>query len=321
MEDKLEKYKILDHLKSGGFGDIHRALFSEDGIERIVVLKTIKKDALNQENIKESFLDEIRTSFPLTHPNIAQIYDYGEEDNKLFCVIEYIQGITVRELQKKRNKYKEDISIEHILYMMIECSNGLHYAHAFKDQFHQKEQKIVHRDISPQNIMVSYEGIIKIIDFGIAKAKSNFNTTEVGVYKGKPAYMAPEYIESKVFDHRFDQFSLGIVFWELISDQKLFTGKNYIEIIKKIHKCEIPLPRFHNENVGHELQEVILKMLHKNPRKRFRNLEVVSKELSKHLYKINPNYSPSNFCNFIQENFKSEILWENARIKNLTKKE
>ena len=106
MEDKLEKYKTLDHLKSGGFGDIHRALFSEDGIERIVVLKTIKKDALNQENIKESFLDEIRTSFPLTHPNIAQIYDYGEEDNKLFCVIEYIQGITVRELQKKERNTK-----------------------------------------------------------------------------------------------------------------------------------------------------------------------------------------------------------------------
>ena len=150
-----------------------------------------------------------------------------------FCVLEYIQGVTLREIQKKLDKTKGHIDLSHVIYIVMESAKGLHYAHQYKDQFQKNFQRIVHRDISPQNIMVNFDGMVKVIDFGIAKAKSNVNTTQAGVYKGKPAYMAPEYISPGIYDHRFDQFSLGVVFWELATGKKLFTGKNYIEVIKK----------------------------------------------------------------------------------------
>lgn len=314
---KKKQYILLDHIKTGGFGTISRALQHIHGIERLVVIKKIKPEIINHEDHKESFIDEIRTTFPLNHPNIAQTFDYGEEDGQLFCVLEYIQGVTLREIQKKLDKIKGHIDLTHVIYIIMEAAKGLHYAHQYKDQFNKNAQRIVHRDISPQNIMVNFEGIVKVIDFGIAKAKSNINTTQVGVYKGKPAYMAPEYISPGIYDHRFDQFSLGVVFWELSTGKKLFTGNNYIEVIKKIHKCEVPLPRFYNENIDHDLQEVILKMLNKNPRKRFRNLELVHAELDKLLHRIDPNYTSTQFKDFIQQTFRSEIIWENAKIKKV----
>lgn len=314
---KKKEYILLDHIKTGGFGTISRALQHIHGLERLVVIKKIKPEIINNDEHKESFIDEIRTTFPLNHPNIAQTFDYGEEDGQLFCVLEYIQGVTLREIQKKLDKTKGHIDLSHVIYIVMEAAKGLHYAHQYKDQFNKNAQRIVHRDISPQNIMVNFEGIVKVIDFGIAKAKSNINTTQVGVYKGKPAYMAPEYISPGIYDHRFDQFSLGVVFWELATGKKLFTGKNYIEVIKKIHKCEVPLPRFYNEKIGHDLQETILKMLNKNPRKRFRNLELVYAELDKLLHLLDPNYTSTQFKDFIQQTFRSEIIWENARIKKV----
>ena len=192
---------------------------------RLVVIKKIKPEIINNPELKKSFIDEIRTTFPLNHPNIAQTIDYGEEDGQLFCVLEYIQGVTLREIQKKLDKTKGHIDLTHIIYIVMESAKGLHYAHQYKDQFQKNFQRIVHRDISPQNIMVNFDGMVKVIDFGIAKAKSNVNTTQAGVYKGKPAYMAPEYISPGIYDHRFDQFSLGVVFGSLSREKNFLQEK------------------------------------------------------------------------------------------------
>jgi len=317
MKVNVANYLIIDNPANGGFGSIFRAIQEKDITKRIVIMKTIKKKFAKDKSFKNNFLSEIKTSFPLTHPNIAQIYDYGESDGILYYILEYVEGVTVRNLIRKSIENKADLKIPHIVYIIIEACKGLHFAHNFKDQLTGEKYKIVHRDITPHNIMISYTGDIKIIDFGIAKAKTNLETTTVGVYKGKPAYMAPEYIRSGIYDHRFDQFSLGIIFWEMLTRKKLFTGKNYIEIIKSIDKCEIPLPRFHNDNIDHELQEIILKMLHKNPRKRFSNLSTVIQELNKHLYKTYPDFSPSDFSGFIKKIYSSQIRWEETRLRRL----
>ena len=173
-------------------------------------------------------MDEIRVTFPLNHPNIGQIFEYGEDDQNLYIAMEYIQGITIRDLQKKINKYKKQIELTHAVHLILETCKGLNYAHDFTNPLTGKKESIIHRDISPQNIMIDFDGTVKVIDFGIAKAHSNLHTTQKGKYKGKPAYMAPEYINGSHYDHRFDQFSLGVIFWELICDKKLFTGKTIL---------------------------------------------------------------------------------------------
>ena len=275
------------------------------------------KKFIQSEKIQNQFEDELRVTFPLSHPNIGQILDYYEDENQIFFVMEYIQGKTIRELQKKTEKINKRLSIEQVIYLILESAKGLHYAHEFSDPFLQKQTPIIHRDISPQNIMVTYNGRVKVIDFGVAKAKTNINVTGKGEYKGKPAYMPPEYINDKYYDHRFDQFSLGVIFWELVTNKKLFTGKNFVEVLKKIDKCEVPLPRYYNSDLDQDLQEVILKMLNPSYRKRFNNLDEVQKVLHNFLYKISPNFTPGSFQEFIQDVFKSEIKWETAKIKNL----
>ena len=310
-------YKSLDLLKTGGFGEIYRAIQIKEGLKRLVILKTIKKKLIKTKKIQDQFEDELRVTFPLSHPNIGQIIDYYEDEDQVFFVMEYIQGKTVRELQKKSDKVKKYMSIPQVLYLVLESCKGLAYAHNFVDSFKKAKSPIIHRDISPQNIMVTYNGRIKVIDFGVAKAKTNINITSQGEYKGKPAYMPPEYIHGKYYDHRFDQFSLGVIFWELLTNKKLFTGKNYVEVLKKIDICDVPLPRFYNSEIDHELQEIVLKMLHSNYRKRFSSLSDVEVELEKKLYSLEPSFTPGVFQDFVETVFRSEIVWEKAKIKSL----
>ena len=132
---KKKEYILLDHIKSGGFGTISRALQHIHGLERLVVIKKIKPQIINNPDLKESFIDEIRTTFPLNHPNIAQTFDYGEDNGELFCVLEYIQGVTLREIQKKLDKTKGQIDLSHVIYIVMESAKGLYYAHQYKDQF------------------------------------------------------------------------------------------------------------------------------------------------------------------------------------------
>ena len=310
-------YSSLDLIKTGGFGEIYRAIQEKQGIKRLVILKTIKKKFITSKKVQDQFEDELRVTFPLSHPNIGQILDYYENENKVFFVMEYIQGKTVRELQKKASKVNKQMTIPQVLFLILESAKALDYAHNYIDPFSNRKSPIIHRDISPQNIMITFNGRVKVIDCGVAKAKTNINVTSEGEYKGKPAYMPPEYINGKYYDHRFDQFSLGVIFWELITNKKLFTGRNYVEVLKKIDKCEIPLPRFHNQDIDHELQEVILKMLNPNYRKRFANLEEVQKILHRTLYTLSPSFTGGVFQEFVQSTFKSEILWEKAKLKNL----
>ena len=310
-------YQCLDLIKTGGFGEIYRAIQTKEGIDRLVILKTIKKKLIKTKKVQDQFEDELRVTFPLIHPNIGQIIDYYEDDDQVFFVMEYIQGKTIRELQKKSDKVKKYMTIPQVIYLILESCKGLSYAHNFVDPFKKSKNPIIHRDISPQNIMVTYNGRIKVIDFGVAKAKTNINITAQGEYKGKPAYMPPEYINGKYYDHRFDQFSLGVIFWELLTNKKLFTGKNYVEVLKKIDICDVPLPRFFNSDIDHDLQEIVLKMLHANYRKRYAHLGEVEKELEKKLFQLDPGFTPGSFQNFVESVFKSEILWEKAKIKSL----
>ena len=221
---KQSNYHCLDLIKTGGFGEIYRAIQEKQGIKRLCILKTIKKKFIQSEKIQNQFEDELRVTFPLSHPNIGQILDYYEDENQIFFVMEYIQGKTIRELQKKTEKINKKLNVDQVIYLILESAKGLHYAHEFSDPFMQKQTPIIHRDISPQNIMVTYNGRVKVIDFGVAKAKTNINVTGKGEYKGKPALCLQNILTTNTMITVLISF-LWVLFFKLVTNKKLFTGK------------------------------------------------------------------------------------------------
>jgi serine/threonine protein kinase len=308
---------ILEELARGGFGSIYLAMQNRGLGQRLIVVKTIKKELSSKEEFRRDFVNEIRNAFPLVHPNIAQIYDYGKSAGLLYYTLEYIEGFNIRKLISILGAHKKKIPIPVAIFIAIQAAKGLHFAHTYTDQMTGKKSPIIHRDISPHNIMISYDGAVKVIDFGIAKGVGDPNQTQKGVFKGKPAYMPPEYILGRTFDHRFDQFSLGVVLWEMLTGVKLFTGKDKMEIVKKISKCEIPLPRFYNDEIDFELQEIVMKMLNGNYRKRYNNISIAQQALARHLIQKYPNLDESSFRDFVKKYFSSRQRWEEARMRRL----
>ncbi|OFZ17551.1 MAG: hypothetical protein A2X86_03565 [Bdellovibrionales bacterium GWA2_49_15] len=308
---------IIDHLAQGGVGSIYRALqgqmtASEMGqgtvpLQRVVIIKVVKRKHSAKAEFKKMFLSEVQTAFRLSHPNIAQCYASGEEQEQLYCVMEYVEGFNLKVLQEKL--IKKQLKLPHALtaHIITEAAKGLGHAHELSGAqvFAQKKQGLIHRDVSPHNIMVTFDGHVKVIDFGMARLHESGEKTKVGTLKGKPSYMAPEYIRGKYYDHRIDQFALGIVYWEMTTGERLFPGENTIEVIRKIDKCEIPPPTNYDSTLSPQTELIILKMLAVQHRKRFNSMEEVARAL-KGLDQQN-HVGHSDLEKFLQEHFKCEI--------------
>jgi len=282
MAVRFKNYIIVKDLAEGGFGKVQLALEKKELAKRLVVIKTIKQSRLEDKEFEKLFLEEIKTAFPLNHPNLTTLYDYGRFEDVLFCVMEFVDGVSLKELITHMKKRKRKIPVPIISWMMKEAAQGLYYAHFFKDSFNDKDLGMVHRDISPQNIMVSYEGQVKVIDFGIAKTEDNEIKTQTGAVKGKPSYMSPEYVNGKNYDHRFDQFALGIVFWELLCGRPLFKGGNVVETLRNVDKCEVPIPSSIRSSVPKAIDNIVMTMLEKRPKNRFVDLRECVRELDKY---------------------------------------
>jgi serine/threonine-protein kinase len=214
------------------------------------------------------FLNEARIAARLKHPNVVQMYDLGYADGNYFIALEYIAGENLRTTTKACRKTGEKIPLSFSLAIMNQACQGLHYAHTKTDVLG-RPLNIVHCDMSPQNIVISFSGEVKLVDFGVAKATSRFKQAQKGVIKGKLAYMSPEQIQGKPMDARSDIFSAGIVLWELATWKRLFGSFSPKEVVNLIPKGNVPSPRRINPEVSPGLEAVILKALDKNPQARF----------------------------------------------------
>ncbi|RLB54324.1 MAG: protein kinase, partial [Deltaproteobacteria bacterium] len=239
-----------------------------EGFEKIVVIKTILPHLVSNQEFVQMFLDEARIAARLTHPNIVQIYDLGRVANNYFIAMEYVQGENLRQVARACRKNGRLIPVEHTVKIISQACEGLHYAHNKTDPAGQP-LNIVHRDISPQNILVSFEGVAKIVDFGIAKAATQYQETRAGVLKGKYSYMSPEQCTGQPIDGRSDIFSMGIVLWELVTGVRLYKRDSELMILKDITEGNVPSPRQVNQRIPAELEAIILKCLEKNPPDRF----------------------------------------------------
>jgi serine/threonine-protein kinase len=315
--DKLQRfgrYLILDHLVDGGMAKICRARFLGEQADKIVAIKMVQPQFSKDPNFKTMFMDEIKVAFGLLHPNIGQTYDYGLYQEQLYTAMEYIDGANLKQYLDRLKEKNYVFPVEISAYITAQICQGLHYAHTFTDKLSGKPLNLVHRDISPHNIMLTYDGAVKVIDFGIAKAETNSEATQAGTIKGKLSYLAPEYLEGLTLDHRYDQFAVGITLWELLCSRKLFQASNDLAVLKLIQACKVPPPSSINPNVPKELDRIVLKALSKDRTQRYENLDKLNRDLVKFLYATYPDFNSSDLGFFAKELFKEEIKRDKAKF-------
>lgn len=320
---KFGKYFLLDKIAQGGMAEIFRArmAFSQGG-SRILAIKKVIASYSENEDFVSMFKSEIKTTSGLTHPNIVQVYDYGDENQSLYIAMEWIDGKNLRQVLGRLQERKQLLPIDLAIWVVEQAALGLSYAHHYKDKLMGTNLNIVHRDISPQNILISYDGTVKIIDFGIAKAITNIESTRAGVIKGKPSYLSPEQISGDTLDGRSDLFALGVVFWELLTGRKLFQGDNDYAILKLIETCEqsVKPPSAYNPAINPDLDAIVLKCLKRNRDHRYAGTDELQRALHKFLYQNYTDFNPTNLSEYTKDLFKLEIIEDRKRLGFLNEK-
>ncbi|MEW6055639.1 MAG: serine/threonine-protein kinase [Bdellovibrionota bacterium] len=326
MSDSLKKFGkffLLDRIAQGGMAEIYRArMATPDGGGRLIAIKRIIGNYSRNQEFVTMFRSEIKTTSGLTHPNIVQLYDFGEVDGMQYIAMEYVDGKNLRQFVSRFTETQSRFPIEASVYIIEQCALGLAYAHSYKDKFSGKPLSIVHRDVSPQNVLISYDGAVKVIDFGIAKAVTNVDATRAGVIKGKPSYLSPEQISGDTLDGRSDIFALGAVFWELLTGRKLFSGENDYAVIKLIETCSthVKPPSIYNAQVPKELDAIVLKCLTKDRDQRYGSAEELQRALHKLLYQYAPEFNPADLAYYARDLFKNEIVEDRKMLLKLNEK-
>jgi serine/threonine protein kinase len=307
--ESFGKYILLEKLAMGGMAELYLARSpGASGVSKFIAIKRILPQFSEQIEFIDMFKDEAKIAVNLSHANIVSIFEFGMEKNQFFLAMDYVEGRNLRQIQNKMKKSGLAFSIEQVLYIIKEVAAGLDHAHRCIDANTGKPLNIIHRDMSPQNIMVSFEGEVKVIDFGIAKAETQLETTRAGTLKGKFGYMSPEQAEGQNVDLRTDVFALGIVLWELLANDRLFVANNEVNTLRKIRDCQVPSLRKINPNIPQELERIVSKALSKDRNMRYQTSAAFHRELSRFLNRQYPDFSPQDFSVFVKTLFAAEIL-------------
>ncbi len=272
------------------------------GIKKFIVIKRILPHIAANKEFIDMLIAEAKIAVSLSHGNIAQVYDLGKVGNDYFIVMEYVDGKSLSQILRKCQQKGIPIPVEFCAYCISELCQGLDHMHRKKDEAGH-ELKIVHRDISPQNVIVSYSGNVKIVDFGVAKAAFKLGERENGILKGKFAYMSPEQAEGVEIDSRSDLFSTGIVFWEMLTGQRLFKKKSNTETVEAVKKMGVIPPSHFRADIPPELDRIVLKALERIPELRYASAHDMSLDLMKYLLKFYPFFKPSETSEFLNQIF------------------
>jgi hypothetical protein len=244
-------------------------------------------------------IDEAKITVGLNHVNICQVFDLGQVNGIYYIAMEFVDGVDVLELVNGLHALGERVPVEAVALIGRQICSGLHYAHTKKDRSGQ-QLNIVHRDISPQNILVSRAGEVKVVDFGIAKAAGMSTRTHAGVIKGKVHYMAPEQAMGQKADSRTDIFSSGIVLWEMLTSQMVYSGDNVRELVEKVRRAAIPPPSSVRKDVPPALDSIVMKALARRTEDRFATAHEFQVELTKFLSASAPDYGGSNLSLLVE---------------------
>lgn len=304
----------------GGMAEVFLArALGAGGISKFFAIKRILPQYADSPEFIDMFREEAKIAINLKHSNIVSIHEFGIQEQQFFLVMDFVEGRNLRQILNKMKKAKLQFATEHIIYLIREIAAGLDHAHRCIDATTGKPLNITHRDMSPQNVMVSFDGEVKIVDFGIAKAESQVETTRAGTLKGKFGYMSPEQAEGLPVDMRTDIFSLGIVMWEMLANDRLFAANNEINTLRKIRDCHVPSLRKINPNIHSDLERIVQKALARDKNLRYQSAAALHKDLNRFLNRQYPDFSSHDFAAYIKALFADEILQSRKKLVSYAK--
>jgi serine/threonine protein kinase len=300
-------YQLVAKVATGGMAEVFKAKRAGvAGFEKVVAVKRILPHLSYNKEFVEMFIDEAKMVAGLQHPNIVQIFDLGRIGSSYYIAMEYVHGADLRSILRRLKERSLRMPTDLAVYVVSKVAAGLDYAHQNKDG-EGRPTKIVHRDVSPQNILISFDGEVKLTDFGIAKAATKASTTEKGALRGKLMYMSPEQAWGKPIDHRSDVFALGIVLYELITDQRPFLGSSDMSLLDKVRKGSVTPPSSLHPETPARLEKLVMKALEKEPLDRQRDAGAMHLELEALLQEPEQPVSARDLARFVRILFeKSE---------------
>ncbi len=318
-----QRYQVIERIDAGGMAEVFRGrALSLDGIERPVAIKRILPSLSQNKKFLKMFIDEARLSMRLSHANIVQVFDVGRADDTYFLVMEFVDGSNVRRIMQKAAEIGYQLPTAVAVNVAIEICRGLAAAHQAVDATG-TPLGIVHRDVSPPNILISWSGEVKITDFGLAKAVSQLERTEPGVVKGKFSYLSPEAAEARTVDARSDIFSTGIILHELLTNRRLFMGKTDLDTVELVKKCQIQPPSSINDSVRTELDAVVLRALAKDRRRRYQSAREFGDDLAEFLFSNGMKVTGFDVARTVRELFgrKDSLDGYEVRVQEMIREE
>jgi len=286
MSDSQQRYRVIERLESGGMAEVFRAESEGlQGFRKQVAIKRVLPHLSSKKKFISMFLDEARLSAQLSHSNCVQVFDIGVGDAAFFIVMEFVDGANLKAIIEHIKKTGRDFPVEAAVYIALELCKGLAYAHELTDS-NGIPLHIVHRDMSPPNVLITKHGEIKIVDFGLAKANSQLERSEPGIIKGKFSYLSPEAAMGQDVDARTDVFAVGIILWELLAGQRLFLGDTDFQTVKRVQAAQVPSVAHINKKVPAELERIIARALARDPAARYPTARALGAELSKFMFRF-----------------------------------
>jgi len=312
---KFGKYLLLERIAVGGMAEVFVAkAFGVEGFERLLAIKKILPTMGEDAEFIRMFVDEARIAVQLAHANIVQVLELGKHDESLYIAMEYVSGRDLRQLMGRFRKRQEPMPLPQACLIVGEVCEALDHAHRKRDA-QGRALGIVHRDVSPQNVLVSFEGEVKLIDFGIAKAESRLQKTQSGILKGKFSYMSPEQVKGDAVDGRSDVFACGILLWELVCGEKLFAGDSDYAILEKVRLGAIPPPRSRNPRCPEALERAILKSLAIDPARRYQTASELHDDLMRFTVASGAVFGARQLATWLREEFRAEYENEQQRLR------
>jgi serine/threonine protein kinase len=297
--DRIGPYLLQRKVARGGMAELFLADYvREDGFRRKVAVKRILPHLAGNQNFIKMFTREARVAALLQHPNVVQIFDYGNIENAYFIAMEFIDGKNLGEVLKILDR---GLPVDIAVFIMSQICKGLDYSHNKEDDTTGEPFKIVHRDISPQNLLISYQGEVKISDFGISKARSEPSLTQAGVVKGKLAYLSPEQALGEPIDHRADIYALGLVFYETLRGKRVYEFNNEVEAIRTIPSIEIAPLKDTIPDIPDELNRIVMACLEKQKDMRYQSAAAVHADLLSFKKQQNSAFGTSDLANFMKQ--------------------
>ncbi len=309
---KIGRYELCFELASGGMASVHLArVEGNPGYQKLVALKRIHPHLACEREYLEMFLDEARIASRITHSNVCSVFDFGEADGEYFIAMEYLVGEPLSRVHRRVladvDQRNSPLLPMRMARVIAQACEGLHAAHELADA-EGESLHVVHRDVSAENLFVTYDGATQVVDFGIAHARQRVHNSEAGQVKGTFPYMAPEQMTSAVVDRRVDIWALGAVLWELLTLRKLFLRETDVNTMYAVLSGEIQPPSAYRSEVSADLDEIVLKALQRSPDERWQSAREMGKALRRYLAKQDELIGPAEIADWMRQLFPSGEL-------------